>query len=129
MGVYPGAHEGARRLLNQAVRLAVQTGAARLIVKTAAEAHRIPTIAENVAALETAAAPPPAGRRAPPAGEIPDTGIYAEAKALVDAVVDLEPDLGRALATAFRRGARDIPSRLHPDNAGRARSYLDGTGR
>ena len=129
MGVYPRTPEGARRLLNQAVRLAVQTGAARLIVKTAAEAHRIPTIAENVAALETAAATAAAERRAPPAGEIPDTGIYAEAKALVDAVVDLEPDLGRALATAFRRGYLDIPYCLHPDNAGRARSYLDGTGR
>ncbi len=34
----------------------MRSGAGRLIVKTAAEAHRIPTVEENVRALETAAA-------------------------------------------------------------------------
>ncbi len=128
MGVYPRTSDGAARLLTEAARLAVQGGAARLIVKTAAEAYRIPTFAENVEALETAAAAAAAERRAPLVGEVEDTGIYAEAKALVDAVVDLDPDLGTALATAFRSGYLDIPYCLHPDNAGRTRSYLDGTG-
>ena len=48
---------------------------------------------------------------------------------MIEAVLDLGPDLGAALATAFRRGYLDVPYCLHPDNAGRARSYLDSTGR
>ncbi len=55
MGVYPRTADGAALLLEEAARLAVRTGAARLIVKTVAEGYRIPTFAENVAALETAA--------------------------------------------------------------------------
>lgn len=129
MGVYPRTLEGAGRLLAEATRLAVRTGAARLIVKTAAEAYRIPTIAENVAALESAAAVAAAERRAPELAGPAETGIYAEARALVEAVLDLGPDLGRAMAEAFRLGYLDVPYCLHPDNAGRARSYLDGAGR
>lgn len=134
MGMYPRTADGAARLLADAARLAVQTGAARLIVKTAAEAHRIPSIADNVAALETAAAAAatatmaPAGEPGPAAGAVPDTGLYAEARALVDAVVELQPDLGRALVDAFRLGYLDIPYCLHPDNPGATRSYIDGDG-
>ncbi|MFE0646936.1 methylaspartate mutase, partial [Streptomyces sp. NPDC058877] len=56
MGVYPRTEQGATRLLEASARLAVRSGAGRLIVKTTAEAHRIPTVEENVRALETAAA-------------------------------------------------------------------------
>jgi methylaspartate mutase epsilon subunit len=129
MGVYPRSPHGARGLLMEAARLAVRTGAARLVVKTAAEAYRIATIADNVRALETAAAAAAAERLAPVAGDLEDTGIYAEAKALIDAVLDLGPDLGRALTDAYRLGYLDVPYCLHPDNAGRSRSYLDSTGR
>lgn len=127
MGLYPRTRAGATRLLAEAARLAVRTGAARLIVKTVAEAHRIPSIDDNVSALESAAAAA-ATAGAGPAGAVPDTGLYAEARALVDAVVDLRPDLGRALLAAFRSGYLDVPFCLHPDNAGRARSYLDADG-
>jgi methylaspartate mutase epsilon subunit len=128
MGLYPRTPGGAGRLLAEAARLAVRTGAARLIVKTVAEAHWIPSIAANVGALEAAAAAAAAERRLPAAAEPPDTGLYAEARALVDAVVDLRPDLGRALVDAFRLGYLDLPYCLHPDNAGRTRSYIDGSG-
>ncbi|MEU4605575.1 methylaspartate mutase [Kribbella sp. NPDC023972] len=127
MGVYPRTPVGAARILEEAARLAVRTGASRLIVKTVAEGYRIPTFAENVAALETAAVA--AERCLTIAGEVVDTGIHAEASALIEAVLNLGPDLGRSLATAFRRGYLDVPYCLHPDNAGRARSYLDSTGR
>jgi methylaspartate mutase epsilon subunit len=116
-------------LLAEAAELAVHTGAARLIVKTAAEAHRIPTVAENVAALESAAAAAERARHRPHPAAPADTGILAEARALVQAVLDLDADLGAALVHAFRRGYLDVPYCLHPDNAGRARSYLDDTGR
>ncbi len=56
MGLFPETEEGAYRLLGKAAELAVATGSERLIVKTVAESRRIPTVTENVAALEHAAA-------------------------------------------------------------------------
>ncbi|MET7400240.1 amino acid--tRNA ligase-related protein [Dactylosporangium sp. NPDC005572] len=126
MGVFPRTAGGALGLVAESARLAVRTGASRLIVKTAAEAHRIPTVAENVAALEHAAA---AARAAEVGGPVPDTGIFAQAQALVETVRGLDEDLGRALAAAFAHGYLDVPFCLHPDNAGRARGYVDRDGR
>jgi methylaspartate mutase epsilon subunit len=127
MGVYPSTPAGARRLLEASAELAVRSGAQRLIVKTTAEARRIPTIEENVRALETAATVAAATRPAP--GPAADTGVYDEARAFVDAVRELDTDLGRALRKAFALGYLDIPYCLHPDNAGRSRSYIDSAGR
>ncbi|MGP3953677.1 methylaspartate mutase [Streptomyces sp. 7N604] len=131
MGVYPRSHGGALSLLSAAARLAVTSGAARLIVKTAAEAHRIPTVADNVEALETAAAASrEAASPAPPIENgAADSEVYAEARALTHAVLNLHDDLGHALQTAFERGLLDVPFCLHPDNAGRTRSFIDDTGR
>ncbi|MFL6163973.1 MAG: methylaspartate mutase, partial [Jatrophihabitantaceae bacterium] len=77
----------------------------------------------------SAAAAAAAERLVLPTDPPADTGIYAEARALVDAVLELDTDLGRALVTAFGRGYLDVPYCLHPDNAGRSRSYLDEAGR
>lgn len=130
MGVYPESALGAYRLLAHAAELAVVTGSERLIVKTVAEARRIPTIAENVVALEFASRSAAAAPREE-VGEkyLGDSQIYLEARALVDAVLNLGPDLGTSLYTAFQRGYLDVPYCLHPDNAGRARSYIDSGGR
>ncbi|NUP51097.1 MAG: methylaspartate mutase [Catenulispora sp.] len=130
MGVYPRTAGGARELLAQAARLAVDSGAERLIVKTVAEAHRLPTIAENIEALEfadgvAAGRPKPAGR----AAGHRDSEVYQEAHALVEAVLNLAPEPGRALVTAVQRGLLDVPFCLHPENAGRARSFIDADGR
>ncbi len=128
MGVHPYTRGGAERLLAAATVLAVRSGAARLIVKTAAEAYRIPTIAENVDALELAGKVAIGAPDATPR-TIPSTGIYEEARALVDAVLNIDTTVTEALAPAFERGILDIPYCLHPDNAGRTRSYVDDTGR
>ena len=127
MGAYPETEAGAYLLLGKAAELAVTAGAQRLIVKTVAESRCIPTVEENVAALEHAAA---VARRSVPAGATAsvDSQTYAEARALVDAVLDLDADPGRALLAAFARGYLDIPYCVHPDNAGRTRSYLDEDG-
>jgi methylaspartate mutase epsilon subunit len=106
--------------------LTARTGAARLIVKTTAEAFRIPTIAENVIALETAAAA--AGPVAAPDPHV-DSETYAEARALVDAVLDLDDDIGAALVSALQRGYLDVPYCLHPDNAGRSTGQVESDGR
>ncbi|KJE21274.1 Glutamate mutase subunit E [Frankia torreyi] len=138
MGRFPRTADGARNLLARAAELAVSTGAQRLIVKTVAEAERIPTIAENVAALEHAAAAADRAFGTLAAGTLaggigaaePDGGqVYREARALVDAVLDCAPDIGNALVRAFARGLLDIPYCLHPANAGRARGRLDADGR
>ncbi|MFB8039014.1 methylaspartate mutase [Streptomyces sp. NPDC056004] len=138
MGLYPQTRHGSLDLLERSAELAVETGAARLIVKTAAEAHRIPTVAENVEALRVAAraaarhrtATGAHPRNAPdPYPDPADNAVYAEARALVDAVLNLDDDLGQALLKAFARGYLDVPYCLHPDNAGRTRSHIDGSGR
>ncbi|CAM5483079.1 methylaspartate mutase [Streptomyces pilosus] len=128
MGVFPATRGGALRLLEEAARLAVASGAARLIVKTAAEAHRIPTIADNVEALRTAAR---AAEATTPraAGAAAGSEVYEEAAVLVRTVLGLHDDVGEALLLAFRRGLLDIPYCLHPDNAGRTRSFIDTDGR
>ena len=127
MGLFPRTSDGARGLLGTAAELAVTTGSERLIVKTTAEAHRIPTVAENVAALEHAGA---VARSVTSKATVDsDNQVYREAYALVDAVLNSHADLGRAIVVAFKRGLLDVPYCLHPDNAGQARSYLDPTGR
>ncbi|WP_369394290.1 methylaspartate mutase [Streptomyces sp. CG1] len=127
MGLYPETEHGAYRLLGKAAELTVASGSERLIVKTVAESRRIPSVAENVAALEYAAAVAARTPRAPFDG--PGTQTYAEAFALVNAVLELDDDLGTALLTAFTRGLLDVPYCLHPDNAGLSRSYIDADGR
>ncbi|MFJ7218817.1 methylaspartate mutase [Amycolatopsis sp. NPDC098790] len=127
MGLFPRTSDGARSLLGRAAELAVTTGSERLIVKTTAEAHRIPTVAENVAALEHAGA---AARAVTEQAIVDaDNQVYREAYALVDAVLNSHADLGRAIVVAFKRGLLDVPYCLHPDNAGQARSFLDPAGR
>ncbi|MFJ6723087.1 MULTISPECIES: methylaspartate mutase [unclassified Streptomyces] len=129
MGVFPHTAHGATRLLEASARLAVRAGAQRLIVKTAAEAHRIPTVRENVRALETAAATAALTERPALTGDPTDSEVYLEARAFVEAVLDFGEDLGRSLRTAFARGVLDVPYCLHPDNAGRSRSFVDPAGR
>ncbi|UKD51465.1 methylaspartate mutase [Amycolatopsis sp. FU40] len=125
MGLFPRTPDGAMLLLGKAAELAMSTGSERLIVKTAAEAHRIPTVAENVTALEHAAA----SAKGVKAMVDDDNQVYREAYALVDAVLNSHADLDRALVVAFKRGLLDVPYCLHPDNAGQARSTLDADGR
>ncbi|MFI7003381.1 methylaspartate mutase [Nocardia sp. NPDC050175] len=126
MGVYPASRAGAYALLEAAARLAAHTGCARLIVKTEAESVRIPTVAENVAALEFAAATAAVTPRSV-AGH-GDSQTYREAAALVAAVMNLDPDPGAAMLRAFQRGYLDIPYCVHPDNRGLSRSYIDDRG-
>ncbi|HEX4702809.1 MAG TPA: methylaspartate mutase [Pseudonocardiaceae bacterium] len=126
MGVYPSSAAGAARLLAASARLAARTGTERLVVKTVAEAVRIPTIAENVQAMELAAK---TARDTEVDPSTEDTGVLAQARRLVTAVLDLHGDLGQALAIAFERGHLDVPFCLHPDNAGRSASTIDDDGR
>jgi methylaspartate mutase epsilon subunit len=135
MGVFPRTEEGALTLLEESARLAVRSGAERLIVKTPAEAHRIPTVEENVRALEIAASTADTERlvgtveSGRESTAVEDSGIYREARTLIEACLELSPDIGTALRKAFAHGYLDVPYCLHPDNANQARSVLDPDGR
>ncbi|MEU9060862.1 methylaspartate mutase [Streptomyces sp. NPDC048430] len=137
MGVFPRTEDGSRRLLAESARLAVHGGAERLVVKTPAEAHRIPTVEENVAALEYAASVAAAtsdgagGRPRATSSDGADgpcatsSGLYEEARTLVDAALETGRTIGDCLVRAFARGVLDVPYCLHPDNANRARATID----
>lgn len=130
MGVYPASAAAAERLLADSVRLAVSTGTERLIVKTVAEAHRLPTIAENVAALRlahnVAIEPSPTQARI---GADTDSEIYQQAKTLIDAVLELAPRVSSALPRAFELGLLDVPFCIHPDNHHETECVIDADGR
>lgn len=131
MGVYPRSAEGARLLLDSSAELAVRGGAQRMIVKTEAEAHRIPTVAENLASLESCAR---RAERARTVGDLPwshqvDPGpILAEARALIEPVLAYD-DLGAGLLAAFRSGLLDVPYCLHADNRGLSQGAIGADGR
>lgn len=131
MGVYPKTTVGAFRILEGSARLAAATESERLIVKTPAEAHRIPTIAENVSALEFASQ---VARSAPGSDVVGvDEGeldaIKREATRFIDAVLNLDDDVGAALIKAFSAGLLDVPFCLHADNANITRAAVDPFGR
>ncbi len=134
MGLFPNTLEGAQALSDESVRLATESEAERLIVKTALEAFRIPTIEENVEALERASDLALQVRRMSMADGVyfdmyaPDSETYVEARALIEAVLGLHSDIDTALLEAFRRGVLDIPFCLHPDNRNESRSLIDGDG-
>ncbi|MGV9885924.1 FAD/NAD(P)-binding protein [Streptomyces sp. NPDC003395] len=132
MGVFPGSPQGARLLMDRSVELAVRGGAERLIVKTPVEAVRLPTVAENIAALRSA--DEAAGRargegRVPWAREVDFGEVLAEAGALVEATLELHEDVGTALVRAFAAGLLDVPFCLHADNRGLTQAAVDGEGR
>lgn len=133
MGVFPQSVPGAGLLLARSAELAVRGGAERLIVKTETEAHRIPTVAENLTALRTAAARARRTRRELAGTPRETTGeageVLMEARALITAVLSLSDDVGVALLRAFHRGILDVPYCLHPDNRGQARGTIGDDGR
>ncbi|WP_250293577.1 hypothetical protein [Streptomyces atroolivaceus] len=135
MGVFPRTAGGARALLRESARLAVRGGADRLIVKTVAESRRIPRIQDKIAALEEAHRTAEQERIAitgtahDPALDAEEDALFTEARALVEGVRSLHPEVGRALREAFRTGLLDVPHCLHPNNAGLSRSGLDSHGR
>jgi methylaspartate mutase epsilon subunit len=133
MGVFPRTVGGAQELLRQSVDIAWHGGAERLIVKTVAEAHRIPTIEENVEALELASQRWDCLKTASQKTPLDKVAIHhalvlEEAQCLIAAVLNLRADVGEALRLAFRSGYLDVPYCLHRDNSGQTSAYVDADG-
>lgn len=127
MGVFPQTERGARLLGRRAAQLAAEGGADRLIVKTVAEAHRIPTIRENVAALRDATNEVHTAATSPV--HVTGGAVLEDARTLIESALELSPDAGTAMIRALRRGYLDIPFCLHPDNPGRSVSRITSDGR
>lgn len=126
MGVYPRTQRGALGLAAESARKARLGGAEQLIIKTVAKAHRLPTLSENISALEHASTAAATQKESAVKAE---TQVYAEAVMIIDSVLDVHEDIGRALVLSFERGLLDVPFCLHPDNANRARSTIAEDGR
>ena len=131
MGVFPRTVAGARSLLDASARIAVLGGARRLIVKTQAEAHRIPTVPENLLALTRAAEQARSAHLCglPGRDQVDHSEVLEEAQRLVHAVLELSDDVGQALIRAFASGILDVPYCLHDDNLGMSRGAIDRNGR
>ncbi len=129
MGVFPTTGQGARRLIRDSAYLAQAAGCERLIVKTVAESRQIPSVADNLEALEMASR---AAAAAPLSNDPCSAGyrqeVLFEARQLIESVLNLHADIGVALPQAFARGLLDIPYCLHPDNPGRATTRIDDHG-
>jgi methylaspartate mutase epsilon subunit len=137
MGLYPQTLRGCERILFDSVRIAREGQAQRLIVKTVAEHERIPSVEENIAALKQASQwSMVLGTTAGCIRDDHSTSatdslageIEADARHIVEEVLDVHPDPARAIAGAFQRGLLDIPFCLHPDNKGQSMTRLDADG-
>lgn len=131
MGVYPRTTIGALNLLRSSTRLAKSTGCERLIVKTKAESRQIPTVADNIEAVQIAQAAAAETVHNPHLDD-EELECYEEIKeetqAILAAVLNLSPDIGTALQRGFAQGLLDIPYCLHADNPGRTRCHIDAAG-
>lgn len=130
MGLFPKTLTGARRIIEDSSKIAKIAGVERLIVKTAAEAHQIPTINDNLKAMswvfDTVLR---MQHHTPSVNAINQSKqIYKEAKKIIEAVLNLHSDIGAAMLLGFRKGILDIPFCLHPDNQNKARPFLDRKG-
>jgi methylaspartate mutase epsilon subunit len=132
MGVFPKTPEGSSLLLKQAARLTVESGASRLIVKTAAEAFRIPSIADNIDALEAASSASidmEAGLHGQSDYKSADNQIYLDARAIIESTLAESENIGVAILRATQKGLIDVPFCLHPDNAGSSTAQVGHRGR
>lgn len=129
MGVFPRTTTGARSILRSSAEIARAGGAGRLVVKTTAEAHRLPTVNENIAALRTAHEAYRCASKGVQVSPVEAEMIFDEATRIIDAVLNTSPDIGRALVQCFAAGRLDIPFCLHPDNRNAVSAAVDQHGR
>ena len=123
MGVFPRTPGGRRGLLEEAARLAVRSGAARLIVKTVGRGAPHP----DDRGERRRAGGRRGGRRgrARLPGRRPRSTTPASTPRPGRSSTRCStstPTSDAALVRAVRRGYLDVPYCLHPDNAGRTRS-------
>lgn len=129
MGVFPLTASGSHDLIAESARIAKISGCERLIVKTKVEAYRIPTIEENIEALEFAnISTQNLDEYRYQLDESESVIIYDEARSIIEAVISLHDSLGIAFVKAFECGILDVPYCLHHENLRKTRTYIDDNG-
>ncbi|GDY33815.1 methylaspartate mutase subunit E [Gandjariella thermophila] len=131
MGAFPEDHERARELLAGSAVTAALAGATRLMLKTAVEATRIPSVADNAAAMRLVrTAMAGAASTAYDAERVAEEQelILAEVTSIVDATLALPGNLGDRVAAAVEHGFIDVPFSPSLWNAGTAIALRDATG-
>jgi len=131
MGKFPQSYEGAVAIMEESARIAVQGGAERLIVKTVKEAHQIPTIEDNINALDCSSQASIAAYTDPlarPGVAAWMEQIREEADFLIDLLLNKAATLEKSMAGVFGQGYWDVPYCLHPDNKRMTTAQLDDQG-
>ncbi|ODS24005.1 hypothetical protein AB835_05630 [Candidatus Endobugula sertula] len=129
MGMFPATESGAKSIIEDSTWIAKRAGIPRLIVKTASEAHGIPSIQDNVMAIEWASNAENKKCFVEESkihwnSEI----IFQQARSIVSAVLNTSSDIGSAIELSFKKGYLDIPYCLHNDNKKLASSWVDHAG-
>ncbi len=129
MGKFPSTFDGAKLIIEESAKLAKLGGANRLIVKTVNEAHQIPTISDNLQALKWTHR---VANREPLEQRNIDSEkyfeIFDEADGIIQAVLNLDNNIGKAIEKAFLKGFLDIPFCLHPSNNNQTLADIDFNG-
>jgi methylaspartate mutase epsilon subunit len=126
MGVFPRSVEGAERLIRDSAETAVRGRAHRLIVKTVAEAHGIPTIENNIEALSWAReSADKAANESSPETKVWAQTIFDRAEKIIVCVRSLGSNIGDALGVAFAGGILDVPYCIHQSNRNEAKATVD----
>lgn len=131
MGKFPETHHGARALMEESAQIARRGGAERLIVKTVKEALQIPLVEDNLNALEWSyQAACRAEEYAVDEAQVQAATavLLAEARFLIETLLNLSSDIGTAIQRAFAKGYWDVPFCLHPDNGGRCYARIQPGG-
>jgi methylaspartate mutase epsilon subunit len=129
MGKFPSTYKGAKAIIEESARLAKLGGANRLIVKTVNEAHQIPTINDNLQALKwTHKAANFENLKERKINWNQYFEICEEADSIIQAVLNLDNNPGKAIEKAFVKGLLDIPFCLHPSNNKQTLSSIDDAG-
>lgn len=130
MGAFPADREEAEQLIRESARTAALARADRVVVKTPAEALRIPDVRDNARGLALAAA----GLELAAADQGSLDGMEAHriertARHLLEAVLALRPgDVGGCVEDAFATGVLDVPFSPSRYNAGRLLTGRDTNG-
>ncbi|MBM3468359.1 MAG: methylaspartate mutase [Alphaproteobacteria bacterium] len=129
MGLFPQTVKGYNGIVEESVQLATHAGARRLIVKTQEESTQISTLSANLSALKQAHEL----YNSSPSFEMSEDKeeeelIFEQAKAIIDAVLNLSSEIETSLYKAFQAGYLDVPYCLHPDNRRLASCAIDKEG-
>ncbi|MFJ2863929.1 hypothetical protein [Kitasatospora sp. NPDC087314] len=130
MGAFPADRDAAELLIRESARTAALARADRVVVKTPAEALRIPDVRDNARGLALAAAGLELAAADPGAVDVTEAHrIERTVRHLLEAVLALRPgDVGGCVEEAFASGMLDVPFSPSRFNAGRLLTGRDTSG-